>query len=205
MLTGEFKFSLEFIETSRKQFLDRKNSAFSEEKIFPKFIYIHSGNPGHSQNSGACLPNERELFKERLMWANLEMSEDVEYITEHDENAIIIVAGDHGPYLTKNCAYTSDHYNLVNISRLDIQDRFGTFLAIKWSSPNFEAYDNIVILQDVFPSIFAYIFQNKVFLTAKIEPITLEPSAISGANVVDGVIEGGIHSGEPLFILGNEQ
>ena len=92
------------------------------------------------------------------------------------------------------------YYDISEISRLDIQDRFGTFLAIKWPTKNFEQYDDIIILQDLFPAVFAYIFQDVSLLDAKIEPITDQDYIISGAKVVDGIIEGGINDGEPLFV-----
>ena len=60
------------------------------------------------------------------------------------------------------------------------------------------------MLQDLFPSIFAYIFEDPKLLEAKVEPETIPSSVASGANVIDGIIEGGIHDGEPLFIGENK-
>jgi hypothetical protein len=127
------------------------------------------------------------------------MRQDVEMIIENDPKAIVIVAGDHGPFLTKNCITTEDDYEISEISRLDIQDRFGTFLAIRWPSSDFEEYDDITILQDLFPAIFAYIFEDPGLLESKIEPLIINRNIISGVGVSDGVIEGGIHTGEALF------
>jgi len=98
---------------------------------------------------------------------------------------------------------TRGSYDISEISRLDIQDRFGTFLAIRWPSEDFEKFDDIVVLQDLFPAIFAYLFQDQALLESKVEPATLEGKRASGAAVVDGVIEGGIHSGESLFTGGS--
>jgi hypothetical protein len=146
------------------------------------------------------------LFGERLARANIEMRQDIDAIMENDPKAIVIVAGDHGPYLTKNCYSTARFYELSEISRLDIQDRFGTFLAIRWPTEDFEEYDDIIVLQDIFPAIFTYMFEDPRLLESKIEPVTLDKDAviISGAAVVDGVIVGGIHDGEPLFLEENE-
>ena len=206
ILIGEFRFDIGFEEIPHEQFVREKLKLFSESLETPKFIYTHSHYPSHSQNSGTCLPNEVDLYKEKLLKANIQMKQDVETIIENDPEAIVIVAGDHGPSLTKNCAYTkSGGYDLSEISRLDIQDRYGAFLAIRWPTQDFEKYDDIVVLQDIFPAIFAYIFQNPKLLESKVEPVTLDTEkVISGAMVVDGIIEGGIHSGEPLFISGNE-
>ncbi len=203
ILIGEFRFDVGFDKVSREQFIEEKINLFSEETEDPKFIYMHTNLPGHTQDSGACLPNEAELFGERLLRANLEMRQDVETIIENDPEAIVIVAGDHGPYITKNCTNTRGSYDISEISRLDIQDRFGTFLAIRWPSEDFEKFDDIIVLQDLFSAIFAYLFQDQRLLESKVEPATLEGKRASGAAVVDGVIEGGIHSGESLYTEGS--
>lgn len=200
ILMGEFRFDIDFDKVSREQYREEKLRVFSETLEVPKFIYTHSHSPGHSQNSGACLPNEEELYEERLLKANALMKQDIETISEKDPSAIMIVAGDHGPYLTKNCIYTDRDYDISEITRLDIQDRYGAFLAIRWPTQNFEEYDDIGVLQDLFPVIFAYMFEDPDLLEAKVSPETITPYRISGASVVDGIIKGGKNNDEPLFI-----
>jgi len=197
---GEFRFDVEFESPSREQFVEYKVSTFENVSNKPRFVYMHDNRPGHSQNSGACLPNETERFREKLIQANCQMKQDVETIIQNDSGAIIIVAGDHGPFLTKNCIDTGGYYDISEISRLDIQDRFGTFLAIKWPTEEFSEYDEITVIQDIFPAIFAYLFEDDELLEAKIEPNTFEPLQISGAQVKNGIIYGGINDGEPLFV-----
>ncbi len=197
---GEFRFDLQFGTPSHEQFIEYKSSIFESVPNKSRVIYMQTDVPMHSQNSGACRPNETELFRERLIVANDEMKKDIETITRKDPGAIIVVAGDHGPYLTKNCTSTGDQYDISEMSRLDIQDRFGTFLAIKWPSENFSKYDDITILQDLFPAIFAYLFGDDKLLEAKVAPTTLEDWRASGASVKNGIINGGINDGEPLFV-----
>ena len=197
---GEFRFDVEFDKPSLEQFIEYKLSIFESVPNKPRFVYMHTDAPGHSQNSGVCRPNETELFKEKLIEANDEMKQDIETITQKDPGAIIIVAGDHGPYLTKNCIGTGGHYDVSEISRLDIQDRYGTFLAIKWPTEDFSKYDDITVLQDLFPAIFTYLFKDDKLLEAKIASTTLTNRVISGASVKNGIIYGGINDGEPLFI-----
>lgn len=206
ILEGEFRFDINMDKVSQEQYLQEKYGAFLELPESPKFIYTHSNLPGHSQNSGVCRPNEVELFGDRLAKANLEMRNDVEMIIKNDPKAIVIVAGDHGPYLTKNCTSTEqgDAFDISEISRLDIQDRYGAFLAIKWPSVGFEEYDDITILQDLFPTVFAYIFADPGLLESQLEPNSTYNTA-SGAMIVDGVIVGGIHNSETLFIGGIER
>jgi hypothetical protein len=104
--------------------------------------------------------------------------------------------------LTKNCYVTTDIYDKPEISRLDIQDRHATFLAIRWPTGDYEVYDDIMVLQDLFPAIFSYIYKDPGLLDAKIEPKILLPNAISGILVDNGIIVGGINDGEPLFVVG---
>ena len=198
---GEFRFDVEFDKPTREQFEDQKLNEFEKVPRKPRFIYMHDNLPGHSQNSGACRPNETALFEERLVQANHEMKQDVELILQKDPGAIIIVAGDHGPYLTKNCVGTGDDYDISEISRHDVQDRFGTFLAIKWPVEKSSGYDDISVLQDLFPAIFAYLFEDERLLDARVESLTLRNEAISGVSVRSGIIEGGINDGEPLFLV----
>jgi hypothetical protein len=197
---GEFRFDVEFDKPSREQFEKQKLRVFEKVPRRPRFIYMHDNLPGHSQNSGACRPNETALFEERLVQANHAMEQDVELILQKDPGAIIIVASDHGPYLTKNCIGTGDDYDISEISRHDIQDRFGTFLAIKWPAEKSSGYDDISVLQDLFPAIFAYLFEDKGLLDSKVESLTLRNEVISGATVKDGIINGGINDGEALFL-----
>ncbi len=197
---GEFRFDVEFDQPSDEEFVGRKLSVLGDSPPGPRLVYIHTPIPNHSQNSGACLPDETDLFRDRLEEANHQMNRDLETLLSNDPEAIIIVAGDHGPYLTKNCYETGGHYDISEITRLDIQDRFGTFLAIRWPDGDFSGYDDITVLQDIFPAISAYLFNDRKFLEARIEPHTRNGIVISNAAVRDGIIIGGINDGEPLFL-----
>ena len=205
ILIGEFQFNNIFETMPQEKYIEEKLKLWSETSEDPRFIYMHSWYPGHSSSTGICRHNETEIFEERLFDANIEMKQDVEAIIANDPEAIIIIAGDHGPTLTKNCTILGkDDYKLSEISRLDIQDRFATFLAIRWPTKDFEKYDSISILQDLFPVIFSYIFKNPKFLEGKIKHMPTDGYEVAGATVLDGIIRDGVHKGEPLFISGNE-
>lgn len=201
ILEGEFRFDVGFGEITQEQYTQEKKRVFAESVDKPKFVYTHSERPGHSQMSGTCRPNEAELYARDVKKANLEMQDDIKAILEHDPTAIMIVAGDHGPRLTKDCVAPGEIYDLSEISRLDLQNQYGTFLAIKWPAGEFEQYDDIRILQDMFPAVFAYMFADPGLLDARLEPTTIEPDSVSGARVDNGVIVGGMDDGEPLFAV----
>ena len=132
------------------------------------------------------------------------MRHDLEAILENDPQAFVILAGDHGPRLTKNCSATGDAYDISEISRLDVQDRYGSFLAIRWPSEDYEECDEITVLQDLFPAAFAYLFADPRLLQSRKNPVTGTRTHICGAEVNNGVIVGGIDDGEPLFTGGVE-
>jgi hypothetical protein len=199
ILMGEFRFDVGYNELPREEYVEAKRRVFEIPSDEPKFLYTHSLLPGHSQNSGVCRADEIDRFEKDLLTANDEMRQDIETILEHDPGAIIIIAGDHGPYLTKNCTKLERDYSASEITRLDIQDRFGTFLAIRWPTDEYSAYDDITVLQDIFPAIFAYLFKDEQLLESKIEPTTL----YSFVTVKDGILIGGVNDGEPLFIGDN--
>ncbi|HBH13676.1 MAG TPA: hypothetical protein DDX29_11280 [Clostridiales bacterium] len=202
ILSGEFRFKLGLkdLPPSHEQYIETKHSYFEKGFKEPIFLYTHSDLPGHAVTHGGCRPNEIELYKDDLLKANLEMKKDVNKIIENDPSSIIIVAGDHGPYLSNNCFTPLDNKDISDISRFDIQDRFATFLAIRWPTEDFERYDDIVVLQDLFPVVLSYIFNDEALLDTKIEPIILTTEKISGASVSNGIIQGGTEDGEPLFI-----
>jgi len=85
----------------------------------------------------------------------------------------------------------------------DIQDRFGTFLAIRWPTDDFYLYDDISILQDIFPAVFSYLFEDKSIIeNCKVEGATNSYNT-SGVYVLNGIIYGGIDDHEPLFLSDN--
>lgn len=127
------------------------------------------------------------------------MKADIETILENDKNAIIIVHGDHGPYLTKNCTRLTN-YQSSEVSRLDLQDRFGSFLAIRLPNGDVIKEDKITVLQDLFPEIFNYLSNSNKFDQLKIQPVTLDRRASAGVYIDNGIIHGGINDGEPLYI-----
>lgn len=200
ILEGEFRFDVEFSRSTQNDFLKAKSKVLSHKQQKPKFVYHHSYNPGHSQNSGVLLPNETELFIERLKLANEEISTDLKDLEKGSTDAIIIIAGDHGPYLTKNGISLSPDYDLSEVTRLDIQDRYGTFLAILWPDENYYLEHKIDTIQDVLPAVFSYMYEDeKIFELLKMSNKVEPSAAVSFAGIDNGIIIGGIDDKKPLF------
>src|SRR5690606_7824940 len=147
---GEFRYEIGLETISNEEYVQAKREVFAAPGGEPIFLYTHSRFPGHTQDSGVCQQNETEQYAIDLRKANEEMRQDVAAIVAHDPDAIVIVAGDHGPYLTKNCTRLRNHYDLAEITRLDLQDRYGSFLAVRWPTEDYSDYDQITVLQDLF-------------------------------------------------------
>jgi len=200
VLLGEFRFDIGFNDQPHEDFLIAKESLLKQAAGKPSFVYMHTDYPSHSQRSGACQPDEIGQFQQRLAKANQEMRHDIQNVIANDPGALIIVNGDHGPYLTKNCAVLRDVYDISQIDRADIQDRYASFLAIRWPGGDITRYDNITVLQDIFPAVFAYLYDDPSILETKIDPVIGQFNVTSGAAVKNGVIVGGMNDGEPLFL-----
>lgn len=197
---GEFRWDEDINTNIHDEFTERKLAVLASVPNDPRFVYTHDFVPGHSAILGKCLPDETERYKARLDGANDEMKQDIETIIQNDPGGIVVVAGDHGPYLTKNCLPSlAGQYDASEISRLDIQDRFGDLLAIRWPTEDFSEYDDITVLQDIFPAIFAYLFKDDAFLEATVDSTTHSDEAI-GVSVTNGIIHGGVNDAEPLFL-----
>lgn len=158
---GEFKFETIAKDFDYQKWKRLKKEIISAKSDKPRFVFVHSSKPGHTQDSGTCLPNEVELFKERLALANQEMREDIELILSHSPDAIIITAGDHGVYFSGDCTSLRG-YRPDQISAEHLLDRFGVHVGIRWPDDQFESYDDFAHLQGVFLSVIGYLGQSQL-------------------------------------------
>ena len=198
---GQFRFDIFEDDYDYKEYLKLKNQYLSSNPNKPTLFFTHNLLPGHSNNSGKCLPNEKQKYFEGLEKANIEMKNDVTTLKKNDPKAIIVLLGDHGPALTKNCTDLVN-FEMSTIDKYDVQDRYGAFLAIHRPEDLFYNFDDVQIIQDIFPSILANITDNKqLFKELKTERKFFDRfnNRISGVNILDGIIIGGKDDGNPLF------
>jgi hypothetical protein len=129
------------------------------------FIVNHFHYPGHTQNSGKCLPNEKELWEGKLKISLDQMEKDFATLREYDPNAIVIAYGDHGSYLSGDC-FDLSAWKKEEITTDLIWDRIGTMIAIYWPDTiKAEKYDDhIVTNQDIFPVIISYLTDDSQYL-----------------------------------------
>ncbi len=198
--TQRFKFDImdDFKEYTKEEWIQKKRKIMGAQTTQPKFLHTHTG-PYHSQNSGACLPDEVERFHHRLKKANIEMRNDINTILESNRDSIIIINGDHGPHLTKDCFHLVG-YDTADINTLDLQDRFGSFLAIHWPDKKYKKYDDIQILQETFEAVFKYLYGTDRVLKKKLSSKTVHVnSTLIGGLIENGIIMQGKDKGKPLY------
>lgn len=197
---GAFKFDIFDEFTNYEDYLQLKEKYLSSIRK-NTFFFTHNSYPGHSGNSGVCDSNEKNKYFSGMKKANTEMQNDVMNILKNDQNAIIVLLGDHGPYLTKNCKELRD-VDVSTIDQYDIQDRYGAFLSIYWPKDISHKNYNIEVTQDIFPAVFSNITNNKnLFDELKVDRRFSDRfnNVLGGVNVNKGIIAGGKDSGKPLF------
>ena len=198
---GQFRFDIFEDDYDYNEYLKLKKQYLSSNPQKPTLFFTHNLLPGHSNNTGKCLHNEKQIYFEGLDKANIEMKNDVITIKKNDPNAIIVLLGDHGPALTKNCTDLVN-FEMSSIDKYDVQDRYGAFLAIHGLKDLAYHGDDVEIIQDIFPVILSSITNNKQLfkeLKTKRKFFDRFDNRISGVNILDGIIIGGKDDGNPLF------
>lgn len=179
IFAGEFQF--EDIINAGGDLSPYKKELFEADRN-RRVVVMHNYYPGHSQLSGECLPDQKEIYEQRFALARTMLTEDLERINRYDPKAIVVVMGDHGPYLTGDCTSlaNSDPYK---VSELEVMDRFSTLVAIRWPDAEKGAKygKDITINQDILPAVFAYLYDSQEPLRWKIEP----KAYLNGRLVID--------------------
>jgi len=160
ILQGELDFDTKglIVEDYNENNVQKRKNEIIKMPKEKAFIVNHYPLPSHSQNSGRLLPNETELWIKRFDQALLQLEKDLDTINIFDPESLVIVIGDHGPYLTGDGLILSS-YKTNDITTDMIWDRLGTLVAIKWPEENrAKKYDkNLILNQDIFPVVFSYL------------------------------------------------
>lgn len=157
ILQGEMRYNTRGLIAHDDSDIQARKIAIIKEKLPRAFIVNHFHYPGHTQNSGKCLPNEKELWAAKLKISLDQMEIDFATLREHDPDAIVVAFGDHGSYLSGDC-FDLSAWKKEEITPDLVWDRIGTMVAISWPDKERAAkYDsNIVTNQDILPVLFAY-------------------------------------------------
>lgn len=200
LVAREFRASFVFSAFNDSARIAEKRQILSRRASAPAFLYSHSPLPGHSQNSGRCLPDERDQYIARVQLANAEMDADLAAIERSDRTAIIVLAADHGPHLTGDCYYLNDRA-AKDLTARDLRDRYSVFLAIRWPADHPTKRDSIALLQGVFARVFSALGGHPSG-TAVVPSRSASAAwgTIPDSSIVGGMIRVGVDSGKPLFL-----
>jgi hypothetical protein len=164
----------------------------------PYFLYAHSLATHLDHKDGQCNGTEISRFKQYLDKANQEMRDDIDMILASNRNAIIILAGDHGPGALSCEALERGLIPEEQITGARLADTYGTFLAIKWPDDSYHEYDDIHILQDTLFAVFSYLQKDRSVFSIRLPSEIVTNTNVKGA-VKDGVIMIGPDKGKKLF------
>ncbi len=154
------------------------------------FIFLHMYLPLHTEASstkyGHC--NEAEetrLYAERLSDTHRIMLAEIEKIIAKDNDALIILAGDHGPYILDRCAGQPVVKTIAEVTELQ-----GAFLAIRWGEDYHGKYDQeIKTSANLFRYIFSYLLGHEQLLDNKpADDVFYKHNAKTLKSIADGVI-----------------
>ena len=101
----------------------------------PTFQYIHLYAPTHAPDSQVGICDESEqitYYSERVAEVNRHLQDLISDIISRDSTAVIVLTGDHGPFIANKCSRWTDLDTLSGY-----RDRMAVIMAIRWP----EGYD----------------------------------------------------------------
>lgn len=131
------------------------NNFYFLEKIDPAHIV-------HSEANSKGVDEERKIYLDRLIETNDWLTSTITYITENDDNALIVICADHGGFvgyksMTSAATKTTDRDLIHSI--------FTSVLAIKWPENEAPLVDaNLNSSVNVFRVLFSYLSDDSKYL-----------------------------------------
>ena len=108
----------------------------------PHFTYVHIFEPGHPSTAvrGRCdEAYELRAYSRDVGTASAYLRDIINEIVETDPAAVIVLAGDHGPWIKNNCETVAD---LGSVTQY--RDRMSALLAIRWPQGYSGKYDDTI-------------------------------------------------------------
>lgn len=115
-----------------------ENSILENEN--PTFRYIHHYSPGHTPHKSRNNCNEAEQLENYFERVGVEfdrLKKTVDTIIRNDRRAVIVVTGDHGPWISNNCSWRGIP---ENVSAL--RDRISAAITVRWPDSYDGKFDN---------------------------------------------------------------
>lgn len=133
-----------------EQWESAKKKVLCEAVLRQSFVYAHTDLPAHLVPNAKYRKSDREefsLYERRLATANLRIRNDIAFLLENDPRAIVIIASDHGGYVT------GEKFNDAR----NILDYFGVQLLVKWPDDYEPCLRKIRCLQDAALEVLIYL------------------------------------------------
>lgn len=152
-----------------------------------RFQYVHLYDPEHAPNHriGKCdQATEMQQYGHRIANTNRSLKRMLEGLLEKDPTAVIVLAGDHGPFIENQCRRRFDIATLE-----EYRDRVGVLMAIRWPASYDGRYDGRVkTLVNVFRYVLASLAHNE---TAFLDTLVADDVYVVGHREVLKIIEQG--------------
>jgi len=152
-----------------------------------RFQYIHLYKPGHASNlrQGTCdQAKEVAQYSKQIEAVNKYLTIMIDSILSKDPTAVIVLAGDHGPFIENKCQRRFDISTLA-----EYRDRVGVLMAIRWPSDYEGRYDDrIKTTVNTFRYVLASLADNESEL---LSTVVSDDVYVMGDNDILKIIENG--------------
>ena len=150
-----------------KEITEEIGDVISDNGLSSNFFFIEQITPGHIPNTlkrSQGKEEERIKYHAALGRANNWLKKIISIITKKDNEAIIIIAADHGGSVGLTHLGQNES---KNISDTQVLSTFTAALAIKWPKNHIPAYDDkLKSTVNIFRILFAYLSENEKYLQA---------------------------------------
>lgn len=130
--------------TTNAQLREQAVTLMEDATNLPRFQYIHTFKPGHSRvyPVGKKCDEKFEFarYVKNVRIVGEYLRNHVDDIIKRDPGAVIMVAGDHGPFISNGCS----RYAYIN-DVSDYRDRAGALIAIRWPKSYDGNYDERIV------------------------------------------------------------
>lgn len=192
-----------FNSYTRDEWIAAKRSKLISAPPTKYFIYAHSEMPGHVVANPAYRKSpevERMNYESRIAKADQEIMEDVELLIKKNDDAIIIIASDHGSLLS--LPQRESEYDAFTLL-----DRVGVQLHVRWPR-DYKPCLRLNCLQNLFLEIEIYLSGDTSLARFAVNGESLRiqaPLRAPPGTIVDGIIKKGEDENRNLFEAANNR
>ncbi len=192
-----------FNEYTEEEWQAEKLEVFRKMGANGSFIYAHSHVPGHVISNPVYRKSpeiEKAQYEERVAQADAEIRRDVELLLDKNDDAIIIVASDHGSHL-------SLPEKMGEYDAFTLLDRLGIQLFVRWPH-DYKPCLKLHCLKNLFLEVMIYMSGDTSIAKFESQGESLRvmaPLRAPAGTVKNGIIQSGVDKGKNLFEAARER